>query len=86
MASQKPKFETDAERMKSRSFLGYLKDRATGSADFSKPEKASPQTARPNPLNRLGLDEETKKEIGMAKGGAVRGYGAARGGKKCKIC
>jgi hypothetical protein len=29
--------------------------------------------------------EEFRKETKMAKGGSVRGYGAARGSKKCKI-
>jgi hypothetical protein len=43
------------------------------------PKKAAPK--KPAPKKSAVKKPATK----MAEGGSVRGYGAARGGKKCKI-
>jgi hypothetical protein len=69
MASPKDKFETDAERMKSRGFAGYLKDRITGSADFSKAASLS----KPARAKLTGEDSDLDPEVraNLKKGGRV---------------
>lgn len=71
MASSDEKLDSDAKRAKSRSFVGYLKDRATGSADFDKSGPAKKASASvmggANPANRAALEA-----AGYKKGGAVK--------------
>ena len=54
------KLVDDANRMKSRSFLGYVADRAVGRADFTK-EKTRIQK----------MDDAERQAVGYAKGGMV---------------
>lgn len=85
----KPKFEKDAERAKTRSFAGYVKDRVMGKADFdsgkaSKTEKKPARTEMTTPgagMQRLigNRKEMIDKASGYKAGGKVkRGYGMAR--------
>lgn len=77
MASSDDKLTADAQRMKSRSFAGYVKDRVTGSADFEKPStksaSATPAIGGNNPANAAAL-----KEAGFKRGGAVKKSSAPR--------
>ena len=79
MASQDDKPEADAKRMGSRSFPGYLADRATGRADFKKADKpGTPATASPlgvNKTRRQGVTDDAYAAGGMVR----RGFGKARG-------
>ena len=82
MASQKEKFEQDAERAGKRSFPGYLADRALGRADFAKAEPVT--TVRAEPVAPLGSESVLKRReraAGLKKGGAVRGDGVAQRGR-----
>lgn len=73
MASQKEKFEQDAERMKSRSFAGYVKDRLTGSADFDKKSGSAPAaSATPAIGGKNPANAEALKEAGFKRGGVVK--------------
>lgn len=77
MASSDDKLTADAQRAKTRSFAGYLKDRVTGSADFEKPStksaSAAPAIGGKNPANAEAL-----KEAGFKRGGAVKKPAATR--------
>ena len=79
MASQDDKSEADAKRMGSRSFPGYLADRATGRADFKKaPDTKAPASALPlevKKTRRQGVTDDAYKAGGMVR----RGFGKARG-------
>lgn len=72
MASSNDKLSSDAKRAGSRSFGGYLVDRALGRADFDNKPSASPASAAPrvvggsNPANAAALEA-----AGMKKGGRV---------------
>lgn len=72
MASSKEKFEQDAQRAKSRSFAGYLKDRATGSADFDKSDSAVPTASAGVMGSKNSANAAAMKEAGFKRGGAVR--------------
>ena len=43
-------------------------------------------SARNEAVNEIKRETRGKAPKAYAKGGTVRGYGAARGAKKCKIC
>ena len=85
MGSQKDKLEQDAQRMRTRSFAGYLADRGMGKADFAKGKAAADSaaaTAGPigsaNPANAEALKAAGMKSGGRVRATGYRGYGAAR--------
>lgn len=65
--------DRDAKRASTRSFLGYLSDRITGSADFEKAPSQSEASAATigskNPAN-----DEARKAAGMKNGGVVKSH------------
>lgn len=71
MASEDDTLEADAKRMKSRSFAGYLKDRATGAADFKAPPIAA-KSSRAQAGGESSLNKEDKDSVGFKRGGAVK--------------
>ena len=63
--------ESDAKRMGSRSFAGYVVDRATGRADFSKANTTQTESA----ASSLGVSKTRRPgvpEEAYAKGGLVQ--------------
>lgn len=86
MASQKDKLTATAMRMKTRSFPGYIADRVLGRADF----EGSPSPTDVKSMPRMGMgaanpdNDAAREAAGMKSGGAVRGWGSARGARKAK--
>ena len=72
MASSDDKLTADAQRAKSRSFAGYLKDRVTGSADFEKPASTKASSAAPAVGGKNPANAEALKEAGFKRGGIVK--------------
>lgn len=85
MASQDEKstdkLTSDAQRMKTRNFGGYLADRALGRADFAKSKQVAPAVAAP--MGDQSVLDRREKAAGLKRGGAVkaRGDGVASRGK-----
>ena len=86
MASGKDKLDTAATRMKTRGFGGYLVDRALNRADFE--DAPAAVGAKANMRKGIGgansANDAAREAAGMKKGGAVRGWGGARGARKAK--
>ncbi len=84
MASGNEKFVRDAKRAKTRSILGYLRDRALGEEDFEKEPTVNPAPAAEVPRGPRVIgganpaNKETLEAAGMKKGGKVKCY--AKGG------
>jgi hypothetical protein len=70
MASPNDKLDADAQRAKSRGFGGYLKDKATASADFAAQPKSKTAEAMGsgNSQNKSIIDEAGR----FKRGGVVK--------------
>lgn len=70
MALPDEKFESDAKRAKSRGFGGYLKDKASGSADFAAPAIGTKPAAAMGSANKQ--NKEAMDAAGFKRGGVVK--------------
>lgn len=67
------KFDTDAKRMKTRGFGGYLSDRARGKADFdAKTPGAKDSAASPMVGGKNSANKEALEAAGFKRGGKVQ--------------
>ena len=75
--SSDERMQRDMDRARTRSFAGYLKDRALKQYDFEKDDKHTAPAKDGtgglwNPIGSKSIDPELKKELGLKKGGAVK--------------